>query len=337
MYLKTSSIKEEIETNAFNINQFIISLLEGEPKDLYHASLHYIISGGKRLRPFMVIKSSEMLGGNLKRAMPAAAAIELIHNFSLVHDDIMDNDETRHGVTTVHKYYGLSLAILAGDILFSKAFQLLALHGKKAGLTEKIISEMVARLSTACIYVCEGQAIDTEMASNRKFYAESHYINMITKKTAALFEASCALGALSAVNSNSRDIENLASFGRNIGIAFQLVDDLIGVVGDPKLTGKSVGNDIREGKKTYPILLALKNAKSEERDRILKVFGSRDASNIDLKEAVRTISSIGIRQEIKNIANEHIDRALKVLEKYQDSEAKRALRSSANFIVQRSL
>jgi geranylgeranyl diphosphate synthase, type I len=335
--LKTSSIKDEIETNAFNINQFIISLLEGEPKDLYHASLHYIISGGKRLRPFMVIKSSEMLGGNLKRAMPAAAAIELIHNFSLVHDDIMDNDETRHGVTTVHKYYGLSLAILAGDILFSKAFQLLALHGKKAGLTEKIISEMVARLSTACIYVCEGQAIDTEMASNRKFHAESHYINMITKKTAALFEASCALGALSAVNSNSRDIENLASFGRNIGIAFQLVDDLIGVVGDPKLTGKSVGNDIREGKKTYPILLALKNAKSEERDRILKVFGSRDASNIDLKEAVRTISSIGIRQEIKNIANEHIDRALKVLEKYQDSEAKRALRSSANFIVQRSL
>jgi geranylgeranyl diphosphate synthase type I len=335
--LKTSSIKDEIEANAFSINQFIISVLEGEPKDLYHASLHYIISGGKRLRPFMVIKSSEMLGGNLKRALPAAAAIELIHNFSLVHDDIMDNDETRHGVTTVHKYYGLSLAILAGDILFSKAFQLLALNGKKAGLTEKIISEMVARLSTACIYVCEGQAIDTEMASNRKFPVESHYINMITKKTAALFEASCALGALSAVNSNSRDIENLASFGRNIGIAFQLVDDLISVVGDPKLTGKSVGNDIREGKKTYPILLALKNATSEERDRILKVFGSRDASNIDLKEAVRTISSIGIRQDVKNVANEHIDRALKVLEKYQDSGAKRALRSSANFIVQRSL
>ena len=335
--MKISSIKDEIEASAFNINQFIISVLECEPKDLYRASLHYIISGGKRLRPFMVIKSSEMLGGNLKRAMPAAAAIELIHNFSLVHDDIMDNDETRHGVTTVHKYYGLSLAILAGDILFSKAFQLLALNGKKAGLTEKIISEMVARLSTACIYVCEGQAIDTEMASNRKFHHESHYINMITKKTAALFEASCALGALSAVNSNSRDVENLASFGRDIGIAFQLVDDLIGVVGDPKVTGKSVGNDIREGKKTYPILLALKYAKSEKRDRILKVFGSRDASNIDLKEAVRTISSIGIHHDVKNVANEHIDRALKVLEKYQDSEAKRALRSSANFIVQRSL
>src|SRR5919109_1134134 len=171
--MSTGTIKGELEINATRVDNFILSYLNGSPKELYRASAHYISSGGKRIRPFILLKSSELFGGSSRKAMPAAAAIELIHNFSLVHDDIMDNDETRHGVTTVHKYYGLSLAILAGDILFSKAFQLLALNGKKAGLTEKIISEMVARLSTACIYVCEGQAMDTEMASNRKFHAES--------------------------------------------------------------------------------------------------------------------------------------------------------------------
>src|SRR6478752_6520217 len=144
--MKTSSIRDELESNASEIKEFILSILEGEPKDLYQASAHYIISGGKRLRPFMVVKSCEMF-----------------HNFSLVHDDIMDNDDMRHSVPTVHKYYGIPLAILAGDILFSKAFQLLAVNGRKAGLAEKAISEMITRLSTACIYVCEGQAADVNM------------------------------------------------------------------------------------------------------------------------------------------------------------------------------
>src|SRR5438270_2530526 len=158
--MKAIDIKDELESNASSVNQYILSSLKGEPIELYRASSHYIISGGKRLRPFILIKSSEMFGGNLKRAMPAAAAVELVHNFSLVHDDIMDNDDMRHSVQTVHKYYGTPLAILAGDILFSKAFQLLSVNGRQVGLAEKAISEMITKLSTACIYVCEGQAAD---------------------------------------------------------------------------------------------------------------------------------------------------------------------------------
>src|SRR6478609_515795 len=196
--MKTSSIRDELESNASEIKEFILSILEGEPKDLYQASAHYIISGGKRLRPFMVVKSCEMFGGSSKRALPAAAAVEMVHNFSLVHDDIMDNDDMRHSVPTVHKYYGMPLAILAGDILFSKAFQLLVVNSRELGLKVDSITEMVARLSTACISVCEGQAKDVGMAYDRKFSAKSQYINMISKKTAALFEASCILGVLSA-------------------------------------------------------------------------------------------------------------------------------------------
>ena len=207
--MKASSIRDELESNASMVTNFICSYLQGEPKELYQASSHYIVSGGKRLRPFMTIKSCEMLGGNSKSALPPAAAVEMIHNFSLVHDDIMDNDEMRHSIPTVHNYYGTPLAILSGDILFSKAFKLLVAEGRKVGHSENAISEMVARLSNACIYVCEGQAADVGMTSNQRFSSESHYIDMIGKKTAALFEVSCALGALSVADSDNKDVENL--------------------------------------------------------------------------------------------------------------------------------
>lgn len=337
--MKAIDIKDELESNASSVNQYILSLLEGDPIELYRASSHYIKSGGKRLRPFLLIKSSEMFGGNLRRALPAAAAVELVHNFSLVHDDIMDNDDMRHSVQTVHKHYGMPLAILAGDILFSKAFELLAVNGRAKGISEKAICEMVAKLSSACIQVCEGQATDVRMASMKDELSidSPQYINMISKKTAALFELSCALGVLSAPNSNAIDVERLSWFGRNIGIAFQLVDDLIGITGDPKLTGKAVGNDLREGKKTYPILLALRNAKGENRSKILKIFGRKNASASDLKDAVGTISTIGIDQEIRLAARTHVEKAVQSLADYADSEAKRALESSASFIVERSL
>jgi geranylgeranyl diphosphate synthase, type I len=333
--MKASSIKSELESYASTVNEFILTSLEGRPKELYQASSHLIRTGGKRIRPFMVIKSCEMLGGTVKRALPAAAAVELVHNFTLVHDDIMDNDEMRHGTATVHRYYGIPLAILAGDILFSKSFQLITVNGRKAGIPDTDIASMVAELSRACTEICEGQATDICFASSTKFPKEPDYIKMIGKKTAALFEVSCALGALSAPNHTQRDAENLASFGRNIGIAFQLVDDLIGVVGDPKLTGKAAGNDIREGKKTYPILLAL--GSSKDRDRILKVFGSKNASSADIKEAVRVISDIGIEQEVRNAARKHMNDALRAIEGYGDTDARRSLQFSADFVVGRSL
>ena len=330
-------IMEEIDSNASTVDEFILSHLEGEPKELYQASTHYIVSGGKRLRPFMVIKSCQMFGGNAKMALPPAAAVELIHNFSLVHDDIMDNDEMRHSVLTVHKQYGIPLAILAGDILFSKAFQLLVLDGKKVGISEKVITEMVAKLSTACIHVCEGQAADVYMASKSNFSLESEYIDMISKKTAALFELSCTIGTLSAENSTIDDLDNLSSFGKNVGIAFQLIDDLIGILGDPKVTGKAVGNDIREGKKTYPILLAIKNTKNEEKNKILKVFGSKNSSAADLEKAVKAISDTGIQEQIRQTAKMHVDRAIKSIQNYTDTDAKKALECSANFIIDRRL
>jgi geranylgeranyl diphosphate synthase type I len=336
--MNLNTIRNDLENTAGRVNEFILSYLEGSPKELYSASGHYISSGGKRLRPFIVLKSCELFGGNSVKAMPAAAAVELVHNFSLVHDDIMDNDNMRHNVPTVHSSYGIPLAILAGDILFSKAFQLLSVVGLKEGINDKSISEMVSRLSTACINVCEGQALDMNMTyENEKSYSQADYIRMIEKKTASLFELSCSLGVLSANTHSKSDLDRLSVFGRNTGIAFQLVDDLIGISGDPKVTGKAVGNDIREGKKTYPIVLVLKKADPQERIKILRVFGSKNTADGELEEAISIISDLGIEEEIRTLAESYISQALKTLDVYDDSEPKKALQTTANFIARRSL
>jgi geranylgeranyl diphosphate synthase type I len=172
---------------------------------------------------------------------------------------------------------------------------------------------------------------------NEKSYSQADYIRMIEKKTASLFELSCSLGVLSANTHSETDLDRLSVFGQNTGIAFQLVDDLIGISGDPRVTGKAVGNDIREGKKTYPIVLVLKKADPQERIRILKVFGSKNTANRELEEAIRIISDLGIEEEIRTLAESYISQASKTLDVYDDSEPKKALQTTADFIARRSL
>jgi geranylgeranyl diphosphate synthase type I len=249
----------------------------------------------------------------------------------------MDNDDVRHSVPTVHKSYGLPLAILAGDVLFSKAYQMIVENCSKLGTSDDRICKMVYRLSNACVDVCEGQALDLGIAFEDRFIDEHEYISMISKKTAALFGLSCALGVLSAPTSREEDVFALTQFGENVGIAFQLIDDLIGVIGDAKLTGKSVGNDLREGKKTLPILLALKISNNYNRDKILRAFASRNASSTEIREAVKAISSLGIEQAVRDNARRHIQKAIESISQYDDSIPKRKIIASAHFIVERTV
>ena len=207
----------------------------------------------------------------------------------------------------------------------------------KLGTSDSRICEMVYRLSNACVDVCEGQALDLGIAFEDRFIDENEYISMISKKTAALFGLSCALGVLSAPTSREEDVFALTQFGENVGIAFQLIDDLIGVIGDAKLTGKSVGNDLREGKKTLPILLALKISNNHNRDKILRAFASRNASSTEIREAVKAISSLGIEQAVRDNARRHIQKAIESISQYDDSIPKRKIIASAHFIVERTV
>jgi len=324
----------KLARNAKKIDSFLLSRLEGEPHGLYRAARYMIEYGGKRLRPYMVVKSCELLGGNAKQAMPSAAAIEMIHNFTLVHDDIMDNDEVRHGVPTVHVKFGIPIGILAGDLLFSKAFETISSAYNR--MPNNVGLALVSNLARACRDVCEGQVLDITMAQSKRMPSESQYIKMIEKKTSSLFIASCAMGAISAKRTDS-DVRRLSTFGRNIGIAFQIIDDLIGIIGDPKLTKKPVGNDIREGKKSLPILMAIRRATGHERKTILGAFGNSSVSKNELEKAVGVISSLGIEKTIRKKAICHSSTAKKSISIYDDGPAKNELLSLLDFVVERSL
>lgn len=160
---------------------------------------------------------------------------------------------------------------------------------------------------------------------------------MIQKKTAALFRVSCELGTLSSPNFTQKDLENMSEFGEKIGISFQLVDDLIGIHGDSKLTGKFVGNDIREGKKTLPILIASERLDSQGRDLLDNVFGKKDAQDAEIKQIVEKIAKLNIDKEIRDIANSYTHEAFEHLYSYGDSGARKSLENSARFIVERSI
>lgn len=320
-----------LSKNAKGVNRFLGTKLKGNPTQLYDAASYLIVNGGKRLRPFMVMKSCEILGGKLKDAMPSACAVEMIHNFTLVHDDIMDNDEMRHGVPTVHKKFGIPIAILAGDVLFSKAYQILS----NSNLPSKATNELVSRLAKACVDVCEGQLLDIKMAESKKIPSQANYIKMIEKKTSSLFDVSCSMGAICA-KAKQRDITKLSAFGRNLGIAFQITDDLIGVLGDPRMTKKPVGNDLREGKKSLPIVLAITKSKGKDKKIILKTFGNAKATKRDIEKAVESIRALGIEKIVRKQALLYSEKAQKSLNNYSGS-AKTELLNLLNFVVKRSL
>ena len=320
-----------LEESGKKINSYLKSCLDGKPDILYKAGAHLIVNGGKRLRPFLVMKSCQMLGGSPSDALPAAAAIEMVHNFTLVHDDIMDNDEMRHGVPTVHTKFGIPLAILAGDVLFSKAFEMVSIERVR---DSKISSGLVAKLAKACVEVCEGQVLDIKMAEAKKIPTESDYITMVEKKTSALFEVSCAMGAICA--NKPHDVENLASFGKNLGVSFQITDDYIGVLGDPKITKKPVGNDLREGKKSLPILLAMKKADPKSKKIILGVFGNSKATKSDITKAVNVLRELQIETQVRKTALDYAQKAKNSLASYS-GPAKLEMIDLLDFVVTRSL
>ena len=323
---------QSIKKNAVFVNKFLRKELKGEPKQLYDAASHLIIHGGKRLRPYLVLKSCQVLGGKQSDAIAAASSVEMIHNFTLVHDDIMDNDEMRHGVPTTHNKFDMPLAILAGDVLYSKAYHTIS---SKSKLSSNYTTQLVTKLSKACVEICEGQVDDVKLAENKRIPTEREYIKMIEKKTAVLFEVSCAMGAICA-KKKPRDVKNLSSFGRNLGIAFQITDDLIGIMGDSKLTKKPVGNDIREGKKSLPILLAIRKARGKDKQKILKIFGKSNATKKEIQSTVNIIRSLGIEDDVRKKALQYANKATKALDFYSGSHKKEMI-SLLDFVVKRSL
>jgi geranylgeranyl diphosphate synthase type II len=253
------------ETERKRINKILSDALKKrKPPSLYEPGAYILNSGGKRLRPLLVLLSAKAVGGDFKNAYNAAAAVEMLHNFTLVHDDIMDNADKRRGRPTLHKKYNHNTAILTGDSLLSIAYEYLL---KDCDGNSK---EVISAFTQGLIEVCEGQSLDTDFEL-RKDVSLSEYLIMIKKKTAAMAEMCCRIGALLG-NGSKVQVNALGDFGLNLGIAFQIQDDLLDISADEEKFGKTIGGDLVEGKKTFLFLEALEKSKSEDKKKLLKVI-----------------------------------------------------------------
>ncbi|MDD1766647.1 MAG: polyprenyl synthetase family protein [Candidatus Methanomethyliaceae archaeon] len=278
------------------------------------------------MRPFVVVKSCEAVGGKREDALPAATAVELVHNFTLIHDDIMDNDYLRRGMPTVHIIWGAPIGILSGDLLFAKAFNALLSGGSDCERSRRS-AEILAK---ATITLSEGQNMDMKFES-RIDVSEAEYLEMIYKKTGALFQASAEMGGV-AGGGDERSIRLLGEYGRNIGIGFQIFDDYLGMTSREEVLGKSVGNDIREGKKT---LIVIKTLASPARSHLLKVLGKRTASDSEIAELLESIRRHGVLDYVYKKAETYIHQATVAISKLPQSASREALKELAKYSISR--
>ena len=330
-----SRLSSQIADSADKVNGFIEKVVdsESEPQSLYRAARHIIDAGGKRLRPFLVLKSCKMVGGKEEDAIPTAASLEMLHTFTLLHDDIMDKDEKRRGVPSVHTKWGVPIAIVAGDLLFAKVYEAITKHTDTKHVKPKRILQVVKEISEATIVLCEGQTRDM-MFESKETVSEAEYFRMIEGKTASLFETSARCGGLLGGATKSQ-VKRLGEFGRYAGIAFQVIDDILGLTADEKFLKKPVGNDIREGKRTLMVVRVLEKASKRQRKQILETLGNKDASAEQIRETIELIGSLGAIDYAKKLADNYIKKAKKVLARFPASEDREDLISLADLIFAR--
>ncbi|MDI6643598.1 MAG: short chain isoprenyl diphosphate synthase IdsA [Methanobacteriaceae archaeon] len=321
-------LKKYSESIDREINKSLISI---DPKSLRKASEHLIKAGGKKLRPSLVVLTCEAVGGKPENALKTAAAMELIHTFSLIHDDIMDKDELRRGEPSVHVLWGEPMAILAGDTIFSKAFDAI-LETKIDDVSSSRVLEALKTVVDSCIKICEGQACD--MGFEEKFdVKEKEYLNMIYKKTAALIAAATRSGAILGGGSPEQ-VEALSEYGRLIGMAFQIQDDYLDVISDEEEIGKPAGSDIVEGKMTLMVVHTIEKASPEDKEKLISILKS--GSEDQVEEAIALFKKYDSIEYTRNIALNNVKQAKELLNILDDSESKEALLHIADFVLQRN-
>ena len=327
-------IKGKLKLNAAIIDQFIDENLQIKtPATLYEASRHLIMAGGKRLRPYLVMKSCELVCGNVNNSVPFAAALEVLHNFTLIHDDIMDNDDFRRGVPTVHTKWGVPIGVASGDLLFSKVYDFIIDAYKLGKISGEGALECIERVTDASIAICEGQVLDTSFPSMENV-TEEDYIEMVGGKTSALFKACAEIGGIVG-GASKEQIKNLGQFAWDSGIAFQIVDDILGVISDKKTLGKPIGSDLREGKKTIIIIYALQNGTEEENKAIRKVLGVRNVSEENILVANEALKSSGGLDYARGKAENYVKQAYSHLDTFRDCEAKEDLKKLIHYFTER--
>lgn len=252
--------------------------LSKSPKNLYDPISYIMNIGGKRMRAILLLLSNQIFSKDLTLALKPAIGIEVFHNFTLIHDDIMDNAPLRRGMQTIHEKWDNNTAILSGDTMMIQAYQLIL------KTPDKYLHEVLSLFSDTAVSVCEGQQFDMDFEITNNVTLQD-YISMIEKKTAILLATSLKIGAIIGGASHV-DANNLYEFGRNIGIAFQIKDDLLDAYGDPEKFGKKIGGDIDSNKKTFLFLKVLESCSEIDREKILKLFETNENTSLKKKHVM---------------------------------------------------
>lgn len=329
-----------------------------KPQEIYQGVHSYLGAGGKSLRPAVLLFSCGAAGGSEDRALPAAAAIEVYHTWTLVHDDIIDRDPLRRGIPTVHQavklqamkklglkaaeaeHYGISMAVLAGDLQQGWTISLLCELVKEKAVNPILALQLILDLEVdvQCALI-EGEALDVQYSKLPVSHlTEEMILDMLWKKTGALYQFAGKAGAMIGIDQpNARHpyVEALATFASNCGIAFQLQDDILGIVGDEKKLGKPVGSDIREGKRTVIVHHALRECGADERRFILRTLGQPKASPQEVRRVTKIFQEAGSLAYTAGLAQKYVRKALTSLEVLPMSDYKKLLLSWANYMINR--
>lgn len=312
-------------------------LLRGASPEFQEAVLYQVRMGGKRVRPALTIASTLAVGGKEENALPAAAAVELAHNYSLILDDIIDHSELRRGKPTVWKKYGISTAILIA-VHYRESISEALNDTPEPPVFHAIMAETIKLLTDGerldILFEQSGRSDEPYVVEQRyRAVRLDDYLRMIERKTAKLIETSCVFGALSA-GQRGEILEALREYGYNLGMAFQVGDDIIDIFGEEEKTGKRVGGDIKEHKLgNVVVLLALEETRDKE--RLLAILRKEDVSWEEVKEAISIISETNAREKAEVLRRDYVSRALKALEKLPRSEYRDMLEELAVFIEKR--
>ncbi len=289
-----------------------------EPQNLYQPIDYILNLGGKRLRPVLTLMTTDIFGEDYKKGFDAALAVEVFHNFSLIHDDIMDDAPIRRGQETVHEKWDLNTGILSGDAMLIMAYQLFENYDNE------VFKNLAKLFSKTALEVCEGQQYDIDFET-RDDVTIPEYLKMIEYKTAVLVGAAMKMGAIVA-KASKEDQNSIYEFGKNLGVAFQLQDDYLDAFGDSDTFGKQIGGDIIENKKTYLYLKALEFSEDDERYQLEDLFSINPKDNSDKIETVKQLFfSSGSSEETKKAIEEYTNKAFSVLETINISADKKAV------------
>ncbi len=317
-----------IEKERKLINTKLKSVLaKRNPRSLYEPSDYILADQGKRIRPLLVLLTAKAVGGNSAKAYNAALAVEMLHNFTLVHDDIMDNADKRRNKLTVHIKYDVNTAILAGDGLLAVAYEYL--------LKNLIIpgNEVVKSFTKGLVEVCEGQSLDKEFEI-KKVVSIEEYLVMISKKTAAMIEMCCEIGARIGGGSSSQ-IKALTRFGKNLGIAFQIQDDLLDIAADEVEFGKKIGGDLIEGKKTFLFLKALEKSNGKDKAALQKIIVNKGIQPDEVEKYKMLYQKLNVLNDAKKEIVVYTQKALRQLNQLKNVNDRQLLTFLAYSLIKR--